>query len=146
LTEPYKFYAIDAFRHYAAIGKPTYEQLKMQIWNEALFRSKQDLENLSGVSDPAGAAVINAEEEVEQRTGELLDVLAVNKVIQEIDWKMRQTIEIVYMDEPERQPIRGEVRLRQLSASLVLGVSDRTIRDWLQDARELFALKRKLRL
>lgn len=142
-------YATEAFRYYAALGKPTYEQLKQQLYDEILRKQKRELIRVSGISNPTQNAQINAEREVERRTPELLDILAVEKTLDLLHLgnkpEIIRCIECVYFPEPSRPIKRGEITERVSRACTEVYASERQIYYWLKQARQLFAAERGLR-
>lgn len=143
-------YATEAFRYYAAQGKPTYEQLKRQIYDEILEKEKRELVRAKGITDPTANAHINAEKEVERRTPELLDILAVESTIELLrryeKYEIVKCIENVYFPEPKRPLKSNEISARVNSAALSIPCSDRQVYRLLKQARMLFAAERGLRI
>lgn len=143
-------YATEAFRYYAAQGKPTYEQLKRQIYDEILEKEKRELVHAKGIADPTVNAHINAEKEVERRTAELLDILAVENTIKLLKYcgkyEIVKCIEKVYFPEPKRPLKSNDISGRVISASLSIPCSDRQVYRLLKQARMLFAAERGLRI
>ena len=145
-------YATAAFRHYALMGKPTYDQLKQQIYDTILEQEKRVLVKAKGLADPTVNAQINAEKEVEQRGPELLDILAVEKTMEMLmlggKGKIIQCIEVVYFLEPQRPIRKGEISERVIYATTHPKVlaSERQVYYWLKEARRLFATVRGLRI
>jgi hypothetical protein len=146
-------YATDAFRYYAEQGKPSYEKLKQAIYNEALKKSKRELSGLkrSGISDPTAQAVISAERAVDERAGELRDILAVENTLKIIAFLpmgagILRSIEYVYFEEPDKELEWGDISRRVTVASLNIPAGEDSIYRWLRKAREVFAVERGLRI
>jgi len=145
-------YATEAFRYYALMGRPTYEQLKQEMYDRILDQEKRELVKVKGLTDPTANAQINAEKEVEKREPELLDILAVGKTVEMLALgkkeKIVQCLEMVYFLEPNRPIRKGEITERVLYATTHPKVlaSERQVYYWLKEARCLFAMIRGLRI
>lgn len=105
-------YATEAFRFYARMGCPTYDDLKQQLFDAALTASKREITRSGNISKPTEYAVINAERSLEERKGELLDILAVERVMMVVDLSTRQAIEIVYFADADKPLQKGDVSMR----------------------------------
>lgn len=143
-------YATSAFRLYALHEKPTYDQLRQRLYDEALRKSKREIIHLKGVSNPTQTAIQQAEVAVEKKKAELLDVLAVGQVISSLGTGGRsdiiQALELVYFYQPERELKRGDISDRVHVAELCIPASESSIYRWLKQARQLFAIERGLRI
>lgn len=153
-------YATSAFRFYAAQGKPTYEQLKQQLYDDALEKSKKEIVRIKGITNPTQSAIQHAEIEVEKRKAELLDILAVERVMNALmysplgrtkakvgeEHSIAKAVEIVYFTDPDKPLERGDISDRVHMAELSIPASSRHIYRWLRQARDLFAIERGLRL
>lgn len=149
--EHYRDYAIAAFRLYARLG--SCEKYKQKLWNEAIERQQQSLENSTcGISQPTEAAAIRAEKRLEEAVATLEDLRAVEftfDALYEFDHgggERVNAVELVYMLEPKRPIRRGEIEERVLMTCQTLNADRRTIYRWLADARYAFALERGLRI
>ena len=133
-------YATDAFRLYASLGKPKYEELKKRIYNDALF-----CEN----AEPS-RAIIKANSEIENNTPLLLDVMAVEKTIDILIQGKKEhivkAIESVYFVTPYKPLHKNEVIDRVRYFAQELPASERAVFYWLKEARLLFAAIRGLRI
>lgn len=139
-------YATEAFRFYAAKGKPTYRNLKAQYMAEALEDYQREHEKGSGIGKPTEAAVIYAEREVEKKMAELLDILAVEKVYYTSKPLVREVIEIVYFTDAEEPLRKGDISARVCKASLETFTSERGVYAILKAVRLKFAEERGLRI
>lgn len=134
-------YVTEAFRLYAAMGKPTYEDAKATIYKAELMNYKS--------FDPA-TAVQQAEIAVEKKEPMLLDILAVEKTIELLERGKKPhiiaAIKEVYFAYP-LQPLRkGDISGRVRRYSLQCPTDERTVYRWLKEARLLCAAIRGLRI
>jgi hypothetical protein len=144
-------YATDAFRYYARLGRPTYEELRLAIYNAALESSRREIEHVQEpLPDPTAAAVANAQRALDEREGELRDIDAVCRTIEIMQHEGRQdcllALEYVYFAAPDQPLERGDITDRVHSASINIPVSERSVFYWLSKARMLFAIERGLRV
>lgn len=134
-------YATEAFRLYAAMGKPSYEEATKQIYEAAL--------NDCEFKDPE-IANISAEAAVNNATPLLLDILAVEKTIDILErgnkTHIARAISDVYFVQPEQPLRRGDITARVRRYSLTAFSSERNVYLWLKEARLLFAAVRGLRI
>lgn len=141
-------YATEAFRHYAALGRPDPEALKEELYRRALEDSKKEFYGTSnGISKPTEAAIIRAEKMLDLKEAELLDLIAVHKTLEIIaakDINMFAAVEIVYLKNPKERIRKGTMSARVNSAALEIPAAVCTIYAWLREARTIFALERKL--
>jgi hypothetical protein len=134
-------YVTEAFRLYAAMGKPTYEDAKATIYKAELMNYKS--------FDPA-TAVQQAEIAVEKKEPMLLDILAVDKTIELLERGEKPhiiaAVKAVYFAYPQ-QPIRkGDISDRVRHFALLCPTDERTVYRWLKEARLLCAAIRGLRI
>lgn len=150
LKDHIRDYATEAFRYYAAEGKPTYEKLRQQLYTDILRREKKELSVIEGLADPTINAQINAEREVERQMPKLLDILAVEKTLDMLNighkYDIVKCIELVYFIEPSRAIKKGEIQERARAAGLLVCIDERTVYRYLKAARKLFAITRGLRI
>lgn len=139
-------YATEAFRYFAAKGKPSYRTLKAQYMAEALEDYQREHEKGSGIGKPTEAAVIYAEREVEKKMAELLDILAVEKVYYTSKPLVREVVEIVYFTDAEEPLRKGDISARVCKASLETFTSERGVYAILKAVRLKFAEERGLRV
>lgn len=139
-------YATEAFRYFAAKGKPSYRTLKAQYMAEALESYHRTYEKGSGYGKPTESAVIYAEKQVEKKTAELLDILAVERVYFTSHRDVREIIEIVYFENPIEPLRRGDISQRVTKASLMTFNSERGVYSILKAVRLRFAEERGLRV
>ena len=160
LKDSIRDYATEAFRFYARSGKPTYEELKAHIYEQALESEKREITHSGNISKPTEYAVINAQRALAERQGELLDVLAVDRVMKilsgaaqdllsiygnTVRFCIRRTIEIVYFTDADRPLQKGDITERVHKAELDISASEMSIYRWLAKARRMFAEERGLR-
>jgi hypothetical protein len=139
-------YATEAFRYFAAKGKPSYRTLKAQYMAEALDNYQREHEKGSGIGKPTEASVIYAEREVEKKMAELLDILAVEKVYYASKPLVREVIEIVYFKDATEPLRKGDISARVCKASLETFTSERGVYAILKAVRLKFAEERGLRI
>lgn len=134
-------YATEAFRLYAAMGKPTYDEAKQIIYNKAL----SDCE----FKEPE-VATQTAEIAVEKATPLLLDILAVEKTIDILTrggkTHIVRAVEDVYFVQPKLPIRRGDITARARRHSIITPTSMPSVYRYLKEARMLFAAVRGLRL
>ena len=143
-------YATEAFRFYAKCGKPTYEELRQKMFDEAFSLQKNEYSEVkSGISKPTEQAVLMAEKAVEQKKAELLDIKAVQFVL----WRLEQDkkniiiecLERIYFADADKELQKGDIARRVVKASMALPMSERQIYRYLQLARHLFCEERGIR-
>lgn len=135
-------YVTEAFRLYAKLGSPTYEQARQKIYEEELNRISSFV--------PPDEAVICAERATEKQTPFLLDIMAVDKTIELLERGEKAyiigAVKAVYFAYPQ-QPIRkGDISDRVRRYSLQCPTDERTVYRWLKEARLLCAAVRGLRI
>lgn len=134
-------YATEAFRLYAAMGKPSYEEATKQIYNAAL--NDCEFKNPETANIAAETAVRNA-------APLLLDILAVEKTIDILERgnkaHIARAVFDVYFVQPDQPLRRGDITARVQYHSLTAFASERNIYLWLKEARLLFAAVRGLRI
>ena len=143
-------YATEAFRFYAKCGKPTYDELKQKMLDEALALQKNEHSEIKGgISKPTEQAVLMAEKAVEQKKAELLDIKAVQFVL----WKLEQDkknividcLERVYFVDADKELQKGDISRRVDKATIEIPLSQAQIYRNLQLARHLFCEERGIR-
>ena len=145
----YRDYATEAFRFYAREGGS--QKYTQRVWNEALTRQQEREVNINtGISCPTESAVIRAEAELDKHVAELADLEAVEFAMTALEATRGRsavrTLKIVYMTAPDLDINRGDIQDRVHHAEINIPASERTIYNWLGDARKLFAEKRGLRM
>ncbi len=140
LKDKTRDYATSAFRMYASLGKPTYDELKKRIYERALLD-----ENI----EPS-KAVIKANAELENKTPLLLDVLAVEKTLEMLNQGKKEhivkAIEQIYFTYPEEPLGKNAVISKVRRFCYNYGAAERTVFYWLKEARLLFSAIRGLRI
>lgn len=139
-------YATEAFRYFARIGKPSYEELKSKIYDEALKKAKSEAGHSKNISKPTEYAIIQAEKAVEEKEAMLLDILAVQNTLLLCEEDVKKAIELVYFPNADKPIEKGEICARVLNAVTELYASERRIYSLLYKARNRFAVERKLRM
>ena len=134
-------YATEAFRMYAAMNKPTYDEAVKIIYNKALKECEFKNPELANLA--AESAVTNA-------TPLLLDIMAVEKTISILrngnKSHIADAVSDVYFTQPTLPLRRGDISARVRRHSLEYFASERNIYLWLKEARLLFAALRGLRI
>lgn len=135
-------YVTEAFRLYARLGKPTYEQARQRVYDEQLDRFSSKL--------PPEKAVEYTEKALDKHTPFLLDIMAVNKTIELLEQGKKEhiikAIESIYFIYPEQQIYKGEISGRVRHFACRYMADERTIYRWLKEARLLCAAIRGLRI
>lgn len=133
-------YTIEAFRFYAAMGKPTFLQAKTKVYMDAVGSCGGDEQ----------AAVLAAQQAVRDNTAMLLDIYAVEKMLEILKFAHKEyiirAVEEVYFVSPKAPLKRGALTARVRRASFTLYCDERTVYIWLREARRLFASLRGLRI
>lgn len=134
-----QIYTIEAFRFYAAMGRPTFLQAKAKVIMEAVGRS-----------GGGQAAVLAAQTAVRDNTAQLLDIYAVEKMLEILGANHKdhiiRSVEEVYFVAPKAPLKRGALTARVRRAAFTLYCDERTIYFHLREARRLFAYLRGLRI
>lgn len=123
--ESYRDCATNAFRLWAALGKPTYSEA---------------MERISALGD---------EREIARHMGGLYDILACERewgVLMESKPYICDCVEFVYMHEPNRGIRYREIGSLVLRFSVERCVSERQVWNWLAEAREEYAIARGMRI
>ncbi len=140
LKDKTRDYATAAFRMYAALGRPQYDELKKKIYETAL---------LDKDTEPS-KAVIKANAELENKTPLLLDVLAVEKTLEMLTRGKKEhivsAVEQIYFTYPEEPLGKNAVISKVRRFCYDYGASERTVFYWLKEARLLFSAIRGLRI
>lgn len=134
-------YVTEAFRLYAAMGKPTYEEAREKVFQTELMKRKD--------FDPA-VAVQQAEIAVDKKEPMLLDILAVDKTIELLERGEKShiaaAVKEIYFVYPLQPLHRGDISCRVRRYSLQCPTDERTVYRWLKEARLLCAAVRGLRI
>jgi phosphoribosyl-ATP pyrophosphohydrolase len=143
-------YATAAFRFYAMHDRSA-EKFKERVRQEAIDKVEQRLSvGKTGASSPTEAAMMRAEEAINEKVAEICDLEAVEKTIAQLISKNRgyilEAIELVYFSEPHKDLYKCDIQDRVRVAAAGIPASERSIYYWLKQAREIFAFERGLRL
>ena len=134
-------YVTEAFRVYAAMGKPTYEEAQRKVYEIELSKCSD--------IDPS-IAVVQAEKAIKNNMPLLLDILAVDKTIELLEHGEKgyivAAIKAVYFTEPVAPLRRGDISKRVHYYALTCPTDERTVYRWLREARLLCAAVRGLRI
>lgn len=133
-------YATAAFRLWASMGCPTYEEALAEIEKRALARA--------GNVDPL-KALAYAEAEIDKRSAELCDIMACEETFAVLDENRKyisNAVREVYMIDPAREVRSGDISARVKCYARNTYVSEVQVYRWLRYARELFCAFRGLRL
>lgn len=142
-------YCTEAFRFYACNGMNA-DKYKQKIYDEALEQQKR-MEKSCGISCPTEAAIIRAENAVDEKLAEIKDMEAVEMTIAELEAAGRnhdivQAIKIVYFQDAGKELEPGDISLRVHAAELDIPASERSVYRYLKKARMMFAEHRGLRI
>ncbi len=139
--EAMRDYATEAFRYYAGMGRPSFEQARDAVYRRAVRDVK--------MRDPQAVIVIG-EKAVRDSMPMLLDIFAVDKTLELLRMGGREyivrAVEWVYFAEPRMPLRRGEITARVLKFCTANHADERTVYRWLRDARRMFASLRGLRM
>lgn len=134
-------YVTEAFRLYAAMGKPKYESARKNLYETELKR--RDLLNPE-------IAILQAEVEVKKQEAMLLDIFAVDKTVELLERGGKKyianAVEEVYFVQPLTQIHKGDITARVRRFALSCPTDERTVYRWLKEARLLCAAIRGLRI
>lgn len=141
-------YATEAFRYYAACGMKSSEELKQQVKERIYEQSKREIiRSGSGThSDNTACAVMKAEDEILNMQADILDIIAVEKTLRQLNKYQRTAVEIVYFAEADRDLTRNDISQRVHKAELTIPAGEKTVYRWLSKARKIFARERGLRI
>lgn len=143
-------YATDAFRYYASIGK-TFEQVKEEIYQQALEESKKSEIKTNNICSPTELAMMRADKAIIEKKGELEDLLAVEETLKKLPFErngkeIKEAIELVYFADPTHDLERNDISNRVTNAAMTIHCDTSTIYRYLAKARSLFAENRGLRV
>ena len=143
-------YATEAFRFYAALGRPKYEDIKKRVYDYAMSEERRAEVKTGGLSLPTEYQLRNAENALEELEAELMDIFAVERTLEILSTHkngqdIKDALEIVYFSEPARPLRRNEITNRVHFAEFAIHTTEPTVYRYLRIAREIFARERKLR-
>ena len=141
--EHYRDYAIEAFRFYARTGK-TVDQLRDEMLEDPVNKAEYELRG-GDISKPTEYELLHIQEMLGHREGELLDLIAVEKTLNQLQQLEREAVNMVYMKDATMKIERGDIQNRVSIASVNIGASESQIYRFLRKARNVFCLERKLR-
>ena len=133
-------YTIDAFRLYAALGQPTYNQAVKDIRNRAIQSCKS--------TDPQDI-ITYANEQVNKNSAMLADISAVYDTLKLLRRDNKEyiirAIEGVYFVTPRNVLRKNDITSRVRNVALEIPASETSVYKWLREARQLFSAVRGLR-
>lgn len=133
-------YATDAFRYWASVGCPTYE--------EAIARIVKKAES-EAVGQPEGTRAAFVDARLNKHMGELGDIRACNECFEYMKAHGKEcvcsAVREVYMVCPRKRPARGELSGRVLRFAIDNYYGEAQVYRFLREACEVFAEKRALR-
>ena len=143
-------YATEAFRLYAALGKPSYDDIKEKIYQYALREERKAEVKGGGISKPTEQSLINAQRAVDEFEATLSDILAVENTLKMLSLRdngmeIKKAVEIVYFTEPKRPIRKNEISERVHMAEIAIPTTEPTVYRYLKIARNIFGIERKLR-
>lgn len=138
-------YATEAFRYYASLGRPTYEELKRFYYKRAMDEYEKGKERGSNVSRPTENQILYAENRLQEKMAELQDILAVERTLKQLHEFELEAVEAVYFVNASKPIKRNEISERVLNCCNDLYCDVRTIYRYLNKARMIFAYERGLR-
>lgn len=144
-------YATEAFRYYARLGKPKFEDVKEKIYQEAIEESKKNELKTNNICSPTELAMMRADKAVLEKKGELEDILAVEETLKQLAYEYNgaeilSVVDRVYFVQPDKAIEKGELKNRVLAAIEELHIGERTAWRYLAKARDMFAENRGLRV
>jgi len=133
-------YTIDAFRLYAALGQPTYNQAVKDIRNRAIHSCKS--------TDPQDI-ITYANEQVNKNSAMLADISAVYETLKLLRRDNKEhiirAIDGVYFVTPRNVLRKNDITSRVRNVALEIPASEASVYRWLHQARQLFSSIRGLR-
>lgn len=144
-------YATEAFRYYAKLGKPKFEDVKEKIYKEAIEESKKNELKTNNICSPTELAMMRADKAVVEKKGELEDILAVEETLKQLAYEYNgaeilSVVDRVYFVQPDKAIEKGELKNRVLAAIEEIHIGERTAWRYLAKARDIFAENRGLRV
>ncbi|WP_312047486.1 hypothetical protein [Anaerotignum sp.] len=141
-------YATEAFRYYAACGMKTSEELKQQVKKQIYDQSKRErIRSGSGAhSDHTAYSVMAADDEMYEMAAEFLDIIAVEKTMEQLTSDQKKAVEIVYFTDAGKELEKGDISKRVHKAEIQIPASSMSIYRWLRNARYIFSKERGLRI
>lgn len=144
-------YATEAFRYYAKLGKPKFEDVKEKIYKEAIEESKKNGLKTNNICSPTELAMMRADKAVIEKKGELEDILAVEETLKQLAYEYNgaeilSVVDRVYFIQPDKAIEKGELKNRVLAVIEEIHIGERTAWRYLAKARDMFAENRGLRV
>lgn len=132
-------YATHAFVRYAKLGCPTRQEYENNLRLTAIKKFAML---------PNDKADIKIERVIKDREGRMLDIDAVNAVLETLERQGKREIIgaicAVYFQNPIGKPRKGAITSRARRYALECPADERTVYKWLKSARRLFAIYRNL--
>lgn len=143
-------YATNAFRLYAAEGKPTHDELRERIFRRILAEITPPEVSGGGVSKPTEQEIMAAEKRLDDYAAYLQDIAAVERTVDILQRDVRgqfilECLDEVYFKSPNIPLRRGDIHDRVVAAmhKLYIG-SENTVYSALRKAVRIFARERGL--
>lgn len=160
MTDHVTRYCTEMFRLYARIGGPQKyaEQMKIEREEEAeiVAYASGDYDTMGikgGISDPTAKAYIKLARERKESGvwATYLDLLAVQKTLEIIGRlkngrEINKALQRVYLLDPEHELGYGEISDRIEEAGRWIPASEKSVSNWLRDARAILTRERGLRM
>lgn len=142
-------YATNAFRLYAAEGKPTHDELRERIFRRILAEITPPEVSGGGVSNPTEQEIMAAEKRLDDYAAYLQDIAAVERTVDILQRDMRgklvlDCLELVYFEDPDKPIRKGDIQDRVVRAARRLYISEETVYRMLRKTVRIFALERGL--
>ena len=142
-------YATNAFRLYAAEGRPTHDELRERIFQRILTEITPPEVSGGGISNPTEQQIMTAQKRLDDYEAYLQDIAAVERTVGMLQNKPEGKIILdclaaVYFKDPQEPLRRGDIHDRVLQAARSLYISVETVYRMLRKAVQIFSLERGL--
>ncbi len=135
-------YTTEMFRQYAALGKPSAENLRRLITDAGTVSRSYETNALRALLDGYDTA--------KKMSAVIDDVCAVEKTMLQLEQANKEYISLavaaVYFASPATPLHRGDISARVRRFAIDLPVSEKQVYHWLREARLLCAVNRGLRI
>lgn len=142
-------YATNAFRLYAAEGRPTHDELRERIFQRILTEITPPEVSGGGISNPTEQQIMTAQKRLDDYEAYLQDIAAVERTIGMLKDKPEGKIILnclaaVYFKDPQEPLHRGDIHGRVVQTARELYISVETVYRMLRKAVQVFSLERGL--